>query len=130
MIKEIEAEDWEKEVMAPEEKPVIVKFSGSHCVWCKRLEPIYEKLSMEYKGAKLLDLVIDKSDANMELALKYGIDSTPTLKIFYRGADIGELVGYAELEFLKAEIEHIIRSLPSCFSWRNSTQHPLSRRTL
>ena len=109
MIKEIEAKDWDKEVMRMEEKPVVVEFSGSHCVWCKRLEPIYEQLSNEYTAIKLLRFVIDKNEDNMNMALKYAVDSTPTLKIFYRGAVLGELIGFEEKEFLRAEIEHVIR---------------------
>jgi thioredoxin 1 len=109
MIKEINAEDWDKEVMKPEEKPVIVEFAGLHCVWCKRLEPVYQQLSNDYSAVKMLKLVIDKNDDNIDLALKYAVDSTPTLKIFYKGVVIGELVGYEDKEFLRAEIEHIIR---------------------
>ncbi len=130
MIKEIGANDWEKEVMAQGEKPIVVEFVGSHCVWCKRLEPVYERLSKEYTAVTMLNIVIDKDEDNIRLALKYGIDSTPTIKIFYKGVVIGELVGYAELEFLKAEIEHVIRRKDSITgrSSRSGTAETISRK--
>ncbi len=107
MAKEINAETWAKDVLKAE-KPVVVDFWHEQCIWCKRLNPVYEELSKEYGSATLAKLDIRASDGNLKLAIKYGVSGTPTMKVFCKGREVGELVGYMEREDLRKELDNIL----------------------
>lgn len=99
--------------------PVVVDFWHDGCIWCKRLDPYYEQLSKEYIGAKFTKLDIYASDQNSEIAEKYGIMGTPTMKVFCNGREIGEIVGYMDKDGIKRNLDQIIKRSDECL--RNST---------
>lgn len=59
------------------DKPCIIDFYATWCGPCKRLAPILEEISKEYKG-KIYVYKID-IDKEKELAQTWGIRSVPTL---------------------------------------------------
>lgn len=59
------------------DKPCIIDFYATWCGPCKRLAPILEEISKEYKG-KIYVYKID-IDKEKELAKTWGIRSVPTL---------------------------------------------------
>ncbi len=67
--------------------PVVLEFVTSVCPWCKRLGPIYEKLSAEYEGK--IKFYRTDAGANRNLAIRYGIMGVPTLKFSCSGRSIG-----------------------------------------
>ena len=70
------SENFEAEVLKSE-VPVLVDFYADWCGPCKRMAPIVEQLAAEYEGR----LKVGK----MDVAVKYGIMSIPTLIIFKNG---------------------------------------------
>lgn len=113
MAKEVNAETWEKDVVKSD-KPVVVDFWHEQCIWCQRLNPVYEELSKGYDKAVLAKLDVRASNSNMNIAAKYGIMSTPTMKVFCNGRIVGELMGFMEKEELKNGIDKILEKSENC----------------
>lgn len=104
MVVEVTAETWEKEVLNAE-KIVIVEFWHEECPYCQKINPIYKELAKEYEDLKFAQLNIRESQENLQIAKKYGIMGTPTLKFFCDGRVIGEIIGYKPKSQLKEGIE-------------------------
>ncbi len=71
--------------------PVVVDFWAAWCAPCRTLAPILERLAAEYAGS--VDIVKLDTDAEPELAARYGVRSLPTLALFTRGELADALVG-------------------------------------
>lgn len=113
MAKELNFDTWEKDVMQSQ-KPVVVDFWHEQCIWCQRLNPIYEELSKEYKGAVLAKLNIRANEENLQLAIKYGVTGTPTMKIFCNGRVTGEIIGFMDKAKLKEELDRAVSKSKEC----------------
>lgn len=115
MAIDINASDWDEKVVNAN-KPVIVDFWHEQCVWCQRLNPVYEELSKEYDEASFLKLNGRAAPENMELAQKLGIMGTPTMKVFCQGREVGEIVGFRDKNNLKSEIENVLNESKECLT--------------
>jgi len=113
-IVETSAENWEKEVLESKEL-IIVEFWHPQCAYCKALEPVYRELAQEYEGKlKFAKFNVMKSPANQELAVKYGIMGTPTLKFFCQGRPVQDIVGVLRKDDLQKSIEFAISKYREC----------------
>lgn len=76
-------------------KPAILDFWAEWCGPCRMMTPVIEELAEENP-----DLLIGKVnvDENMELALRFGITSIPTLIAFRDGEVAGQAVGVRSKE--------------------------------
>ena len=112
-VQEIGSKEFDRAILTPE-TPVVVEFLTQVCPWCKRLAPIYEKLSIEYAGK----LKFYRTDAgvNRDLAVRFAIMGVPTLKFFCSGRSIGEIVGYLPEDKLKAEFDKLIVNYKTCLA--------------
>ena len=102
---------WKDEVLKSE-TPVVIEFYSPTCPYCRRLTPIFEKLSDEYSG-KLKLVKVDASAEN-DLASGYGVMGVPTLKFLCAGRPIAELVGLQSEETLKEGFEEILKRYKRC----------------
>ena len=116
MIFEVDASNWDKEVM-PTDLLVVVDFWREGCIGCKRLDPIFKKVSEaeEYKEKiKLVKFDVMMNAANQAIGEKYGVMSTPTLLFICEGIPIATFMGFQKEERLKKLIDHVLEQHRAC----------------
>lgn len=84
--------------------PVAVKFGAHWCQPCKKLSPIFEKMSKEM-GQKMKFVEIDATSSE-NLAKKYSITALPTILFFENGKQIDMHRGFISEEHLKKAINY------------------------
>lgn len=70
---------------------MIVDFWAEWCGPCKMVGPILDELAGEYEGKVWVGKV--DTDANRQIAMKYGASSIPTFWAFKEGIPVGRFVG-------------------------------------
>jgi len=88
--------------------PVLVDLYAGWCTWCKVLEAkVFSTLEFAEatRDYELLRVDVEDGGDGSELAARYGSDSLPTMLILEpSGAQIGQVVGYAETDVFLARI--------------------------
>jgi len=91
-IFEVGAEDFQDSVIArSKEVPVLVDFWAGWCAPCRSLAPVLEQIAESFSG-RLLIAKVD-TDAEPELAARFGVRSLPTLVLFADGAPRTQAIG-------------------------------------
>ena len=88
-------------------QPVLVDFYADWCGPCKIIEPIIAQLSKEYEG-RVKFVKID-TDADQELAVKFGIMSIPTVMFFSKGKVEDIVTGVVPASILKAKLDSLVK---------------------
>ena len=86
-----------EEIVLKNEKTVLIDFYADWCGPCKMVAPIVEEISEEYP-----DVVVGKInvDDEMELAVKFGIQSIPALFVLKDGKVKDSAIGYKPKEVI------------------------------
>lgn len=86
---------------------VLVEFYGTYCPPCKLLEPVLEKLAVDYAGrVRVMKINVDD---NAEAAVDNTVDDIPTLIFLKDGEEIGRLFGAQSVETLAGELDRFLR---------------------
>ncbi|MBT4530922.1 MAG: thioredoxin [Phycisphaerae bacterium] len=97
MALEFTDDNFQSEVL-DSEQPVLVDFWAEWCGPCKMLGPVIDELATEFEGkAKVGKVDIDN---NRDAAVKYGIQSIPTVLILKNGEIENKFVGIASKDDL------------------------------
>lgn len=119
-VLDVNANNWEQEVLQSDILTV-VDFWHDRCPWCLRLNPIIDEVAKEYEGKiKFVKLNVLKVSANREIAIRYGIMSTPTLQFFCEGRSVGQALGFMSNENLRKLLDDMVAKHRECI--KHSTE--------
>ncbi len=89
IVHHLNKEEFDKKLAS--EKLLLVDFWAAWCGPCKMLAPVIEELAEEYVGKVTVGKV--NIDENPDLAVRYGIQSIPTVMLFKDGKPVGKEIG-------------------------------------
>ncbi|MBO7218306.1 MAG: thioredoxin [Clostridia bacterium] len=93
--------NFEAEVLNSE-KPVLLDFWASWCGPCKMIAPIVHEIAEERPDIKVGKINVDEE---MKLAMKFGIQSIPTLIVIKDKKAVAQSVGYQSKEQILSMLE-------------------------
>ena len=94
-------QNFEAEV-AKSSVPVIIDFWAEWCGPCRSIAPILEKISSERKDVKIVKINVDE---NSDLAVKFRIQSIPTLVFMNKNEVVSVKVGFSSASDINSWIE-------------------------
>lgn len=107
VITHVATKSWDTEVLKSD-LPVMVDFWAEWCGPCRMVGPAVEQVGKIMAGkVKVAKLNVDE---NQEIAMKYGIQSIPSILLFKEGKEIGRTIGAAPKEAYLKFIENSLKS--------------------
>ena len=95
-------ENFESEVMRSD-VPVLIDFFAQWCGPCRMMGPVVEKLAEEYEGRiKVGKIDVDEEP---ELAMRFGVQSIPSLFILKDGKIVDAINGFIPKERLDMRLQ-------------------------
>jgi thioredoxin 1 len=101
-VKEFTDSNFDSEVIQSDQ-PVLVDFWAEWCMPCRMLAPTIDKLATDYAGRVKVGKL--DTDANRDVAMKYGISAIPTVILFKGGQVAQKFVGLRQEKDFKEAID-------------------------
>lgn len=101
-VKEFTDQNFQEEVLGSS-TPVLVDFWAEWCMPCRMLAPTIEKIARDYAGKVKVGKL--DTDANREVAARYGISAIPTVILFKNGEVAQKFVGLRKETEFKAALD-------------------------
>jgi len=102
---QLDDSNFEEEI-SKSELPILIDFWAVWCGPCKMITPELEKLYSEKKD--LLRIGKLNVDDSRDTAIKYGINSIPTLILFKKGQVVKKLIGAMSKDKILNEISQFL----------------------
>lgn len=113
----IHVDDGELEdIVDRSQVPVLVEFCASWSHACEAIAPEVRKLAHDVQGRALV-LKVD-TDANPQLASRYGVESIPNIMIFQEGQQVFSRPGFSRRDEMRTWIEDFIGASRMSFGSR------------
>ncbi len=95
-------DDTFEDLVLKSDKPVLTDFWAEWCGPCKMIAPVLEELASERD-----DLIIAKVDVDTSpgIAMRYGVQSIPTLILFKEGEETARVIGAMSKDRLLKQLE-------------------------
>ncbi len=104
MALEVNATNFEE--LAKSEQLVVIDFWAQWCGPCKALTPVIDEVAAEYEGKAIIGKC--DTDANNEIATKFGVRNIPML-VFMKNGEVKDVhVGMIKKNDLTAKIDSLI----------------------
>lgn len=88
-----------KSTVLESDVPVLVDFYADWCGPCRRLGPVLDELATETPNVRIVKVNVDHAP---RLAMQYGVEAIPAIRVFKGGKVTGQLVGLASKTQLSA----------------------------
>lgn len=103
-VLELTDANFESEVLKSDQ-PVLVDFWAEWCQPCRMLGPTIDELATDYQGKVKVGKV--DTDSNRDTAVKYGIQSIPTVMLFQNGEVIKKFIGLSPKATFSEELDKV-----------------------
>lgn len=104
-VRNVGTADWDAEVLGSG-RPVLVDLWAAWCAPCRVVGPIVDEIAGE--RAESLDVFKLDVDANPEIAMRYGVNSIPTLLVFRDGEEVDRVVGALPKARIEARLDEAL----------------------
>ena len=106
-ITHVTTKTWDTEVLKSN-LPVFVDFWAEWCGPCRMVAPAVEQIGKIMTGKiKVTKLNVDE---NQEIAMKYGVQSIPSLILFKGGKEVARTIGAAPKETYMKFIDNSLKA--------------------
>jgi len=103
LIQVVEADDFEATTRSG---VTLVDFFATWCRPCRMQLPILEQIAPDFVGkAKIIKVDTDRTQS---IAVRFGVQSIPTLVILKDGQKVAQFVGVQQAETLRSALEKVI----------------------
>ena len=85
--------------------PVLVDFWAEWCQPCRMLAPTIQDLARQYQGKVKIGKL--DTDANQDVAVRYGITAIPTILLFRKGEVVKKFVGLTPKRQFEAALNDV-----------------------
>ena len=103
-VLELTDANFDEQVMQSD-VPVLVDFWAEWCMPCRMVAPTVEELAKEYAGKVKVGKL--DTDANREVAVKFGITAIPTIILFNAGEVTRKFVGVTTKQQFVEELDKV-----------------------
>lgn len=103
----VNSKSWDHEILRST-LPVLVDFWAEWCGPCRMVGPAVEQIGRSLSGKiKVAKLNVDESQ---DIAIKYGVQSIPSLILYKDGKELGRTIGAAPKETYMKFIDNTLKA--------------------